>query len=117
MLLQHYIAALLLMRSVFCEAGRITGFIAPAGWPCKFLAGASKIRHGDVLGALTGEAGYTAAQVAKINVGEFLTYAAVARDTAEDAQHDAAHRNALTQGGGYRRKNTPAHLILRGVGV
>ncbi len=39
-----------------------------------------KIRPGDVLGALTGEAGFPAAQVGKINVTEFSTYVAVDRD-------------------------------------
>ncbi len=45
-----------------------------------------KIRPGDVLGALTGDAGFTAAQVGKINVGEFHTYVAVAREIAQEAQ-------------------------------
>ncbi|MEO6975470.1 MAG: ATP-dependent RNA helicase DbpA [Gallionella sp.] len=44
-----------------------------------------KIRAGDVLGALTGEAGYTREQVGKINVTEFNTYVAVARDIAHEA--------------------------------
>ena len=44
-----------------------------------------KIRPGDVLGALTGEAGFTAAQVGKINVNEFSTYVAVDRQIAEQA--------------------------------
>jgi ATP-independent RNA helicase DbpA len=38
-----------------------------------------KIRPGDVLGALTGEAGFGAAQVGRINVTEFSTYVAVER--------------------------------------
>ena len=42
-----------------------------------------KIRPGDVMGALTGSAGFTAAQVGKINVNEFSTYVAVARDIAD----------------------------------
>jgi ATP-dependent RNA helicase DbpA len=44
-----------------------------------------KIRPGDVLGALTGDAGFSAAQIGKINVTEFSTYVAVARDIARDA--------------------------------
>ncbi len=44
-----------------------------------------KIRPGDVLGALTGEAGFTAAQVGKINVTEFSTYVAVDRRIAKQA--------------------------------
>ncbi|MBI5331389.1 MAG: ATP-dependent RNA helicase DbpA [Betaproteobacteria bacterium] len=49
-----------------------------------------KIRPGDVLGALTGDAGFTAAQVGKINVGEFNTYVAVAREIAQEAQRRLA---------------------------
>ncbi len=44
-----------------------------------------KIRAGDVLGALTGDAGYTREQVGKINVTEASTYVAVARDIAFEA--------------------------------
>ena len=51
-----------------------------------------KIRAGDVLGALTGEAGFTREQVGKINVNEFSTYVAVDRKIA----HEALRK--LTQG-------------------
>jgi ATP-independent RNA helicase DbpA len=44
-----------------------------------------KIRPGDVLGALTGEAGFTREQVGKITVTELSTYVAVARNIARDA--------------------------------
>jgi ATP-independent RNA helicase DbpA len=44
-----------------------------------------KIRPGDVLGALTGDAGFTASQIGKINVTEFSTYVAVERGIARDA--------------------------------
>jgi ATP-independent RNA helicase DbpA len=44
-----------------------------------------KIRAGDVLGALTGEAGFTREQVGKINVNEFSTYVAVDRRIANEA--------------------------------
>jgi len=44
-----------------------------------------KIRPGDVLGALTGEAGYTREQVGKITVTDFSTYVAVARNVAHEA--------------------------------
>ncbi|MDD5300248.1 MAG: ATP-dependent RNA helicase DbpA [Gallionella sp.] len=44
-----------------------------------------KIRPGDVLGALTGEAGYTREQVGKINVTDQTTYVAVARNIAQEA--------------------------------
>jgi len=44
-----------------------------------------KIRPGDVLGTLTGEAGFRAEQVGKINVNDFSTYVAVDRDIAQEA--------------------------------
>ena len=44
-----------------------------------------KIRAGDVLGALTKDAGFDAAQIGKINVNDFSTYVAVDRDIAHDA--------------------------------
>ena len=44
-----------------------------------------KIRAGDVLGALTGEAGFTREQVGKITVTDQSTYVAVARKIARDA--------------------------------
>jgi ATP-independent RNA helicase DbpA len=44
-----------------------------------------KIRPGDVLGALTGEAGFNGTQIGKINVTEFSTYVAVERGIARDA--------------------------------
>jgi ATP-independent RNA helicase DbpA len=44
-----------------------------------------KIRPGDVLGALTGEAGFSAQQIGKINVNEFSTYVAVDRAIASEA--------------------------------
>jgi ATP-independent RNA helicase DbpA len=42
-----------------------------------------KIRPGDVLGALTKDLGFAGAQIGKINVNEFSTYVAVARDIAQ----------------------------------
>jgi ATP-independent RNA helicase DbpA len=44
-----------------------------------------KIRPGDVLGALTGEAGFTREQVGKITVTDMSTYVAVVRDIAREA--------------------------------
>jgi len=44
-----------------------------------------KIRAGDVLGALTGDAGFTREQIGKINVTEFSTYVAVDRNIAANA--------------------------------
>ena len=45
-----------------------------------------KIRAGDVLGALTKDLGFAAAQVGKINVNEFSTYVAVSADIASQAE-------------------------------
>jgi ATP-independent RNA helicase DbpA len=50
-----------------------------------------KIRAGDVLGALTGDMGYTREQVGKINVNDFSTYVAV------DRSHCRAGRGAPEQ--------------------
>jgi ATP-independent RNA helicase DbpA len=44
-----------------------------------------KIRPGDVLGALTADAGYTREQIGKIVVTEFTTFVAVQRDIAQAA--------------------------------
>ncbi|MEO6410571.1 MAG: ATP-dependent RNA helicase DbpA [Burkholderiaceae bacterium] len=44
-----------------------------------------KIRAGDVLGALTKDAGFTAAQIGRIDVNPFATYVAVDREIARDA--------------------------------
>jgi ATP-independent RNA helicase DbpA len=45
-----------------------------------------KIRAGDVLGALTKDAGLPGAQIGKINVNDFSTYVAVAREIAQQAE-------------------------------
>src|SRR3990167_5079 len=63
-----------------------------------------KIRAGDVLGALTGEMGYTREQIGKINVNDFSTYVAV--DRAIGAQ--AAQR--LNQGR-VKGKTVKARLV------
>jgi ATP-independent RNA helicase DbpA len=44
-----------------------------------------KLRPGDLLGALTGDAGLTKEQVGKINVFEFMTYVALDRRIADKA--------------------------------
>ncbi len=44
-----------------------------------------KLRPGDLLGALTGDAGLTKEQVGKINVFEFMTYVALDRRVADQA--------------------------------
>ncbi len=58
--------------------------LQPAMVTLQILGGRKdKLRPGDVLGALTGEAGLTAAQVGKINVGDYTTHVAIARDIAD----------------------------------
>ncbi|MDD2721551.1 MAG: ATP-dependent RNA helicase DbpA [Gallionella sp.] len=60
--------------------------LLPAMVTLQILGGRKeKIRAGDVLGALTGDAGYTREQVGKINVTEFSTYVAVRREIAAEA--------------------------------
>jgi len=64
-----------------------------------------KIRAGDVLGALTGDMGYTREQVGKINVNDFSTYVAV--DRAIGAQ--AVQR---LNSGRVKGKSVKARLVL-----
>jgi ATP-independent RNA helicase DbpA len=63
-----------------------------------------KIRPGDVLGALTGEAGYTREQIGKIHVTEFCTFVAVDRSIASEA---VARLNA----GKVKGKSVKARLV------
>ncbi|MEY8879606.1 MAG: ATP-dependent RNA helicase DbpA [Leptothrix sp. (in: b-proteobacteria)] len=49
-----------------------------------------KIRPGDVMGALTKDMGFDGAQIGKINVNEFSTYVAVAREIAPQVEHKLA---------------------------
>ncbi|MBI2744844.1 MAG: ATP-dependent RNA helicase DbpA [Burkholderiales bacterium] len=63
-----------------------------------------KIRPGDVLGALTGEAGYTREQIGKIHVTEFCTFVAVERSIASEA---VARLNA----GKVKGKSVKARLV------
>ncbi|WP_448505870.1 ATP-dependent RNA helicase DbpA [Immundisolibacter sp.] len=63
-----------------------------------------KIRPGDVLGALTGAAGFNKDDIGKINVTESTTYVAVARPLGGDAQ------KKLTVGG-IKGKRVKVHLL------
>jgi ATP-independent RNA helicase DbpA len=60
---------------------------APAQMVTLCIAGGKrdKLRPGDLLGALTGDAGLTREQVGKINITQFTSYVAVTRDAAEQA--------------------------------
>jgi len=76
--------------SVWHELGELVpapgGRLLPAMATIHIQAGRKeKIRPGDVLGALTGEMGFTREQVGKIDINEFATYVAVHRGIARDA--------------------------------
>jgi hypothetical protein len=58
-----------------------------------------KIRPGDVLGALTGEAGYSKEQIGKIKVTETSTYVAVARGIGQRRPAQAVGRHGQGQEG------------------
>ncbi|SAK44970.1 ATP-dependent RNA helicase DbpA [Caballeronia temeraria] len=62
------------------------GHLKPPMATLQILGGRKdKIRPGDVLGALTGEAGFDSKQIGKINVMDMVTYVAVERNVADDA--------------------------------
>jgi ATP-dependent RNA helicase DbpA len=62
------------------------GHLKPPMATLQILGGRKdKIRPGDVLGALTGEAGFKGEQIGKINVLDMVTYVAVERSVADDA--------------------------------
>jgi len=62
------------------------GPLLPAMDTLQILGGRKeKIRPGDILGALTGEAGFAGTQIGKINVTEFHSYVAVERGIAREA--------------------------------
>ena len=62
------------------------GMLQPAMDTLQILGGRKdgKIRPGDVLGALTGEAGFQAADIGKINITDFHSYVAVRRELAQE---------------------------------
>ena len=68
-----------------------------------------KIRPGDVLGALTGEAGFSKEQVGKINVTDTSTYVAVARGIAREALRKLS-------AGSIKGKKVKEHLLQDGAG-
>jgi ATP-independent RNA helicase DbpA len=63
-----------------------------------------KIRPGDVLGALTGEAGFSTEQVGKINVTDSTTYVAVERSIAREVMRKLA-------AGTIKGKRVKVHLL------
>ena len=81
---------------VFGNPALLTGNRAPGLAPMVTLAidggRKNKVRPGDILGALTGDAGMSAGQVGKINIFDHVAYVAVRRD------HARLALNRLEQG-------------------
>jgi ATP-independent RNA helicase DbpA len=69
------------------ELGELDAPADPAPMVTLVIAGGkkAKLRPGDLLGALTGDAGLTKEQVGKINISEFSSYVALDRRIAEQA--------------------------------
>ncbi|GAC1407730.1 MAG: hypothetical protein NVSMB6_05820 [Burkholderiaceae bacterium] len=65
--------------------------LAPMITLCIMGGKKDKLRPGDLLGALTGDAGLSKEQVGKINVFEFQTYVALDRSIADKAAARLAH--------------------------
>jgi ATP-independent RNA helicase DbpA len=70
---------------------------APAPMVTLCIAGGkkAKMRPGDLLGALTGDAGLTKEQVGKISISEFTSYVALDREVAQRAFERLSAGNAL----------------------
>jgi len=76
------------LAELACAASDAEGPLQPPMATLQITGGRKdKIRAGDVLGALTGEAGFTREQVGKISINEFSTYVAVDRRIASEALH------------------------------
>jgi ATP-independent RNA helicase DbpA len=67
------------------ELAQGSALLAPMVTLCIMGGKKDKLRPGDLLGALTGDAGLTKEQVGKINVFEFMTYVALDRRSADKA--------------------------------
>ncbi len=90
--------------------GKASGPLLPPMATLQILGGRKeKIRAGDVLGALTGEAGYAKDQVGKINVTEMSTYVAVERGIAREAVRRLSN-------GKIKGKKVKVHLLEERVG-
>jgi ATP-independent RNA helicase DbpA len=75
--------------------GPATAQAAPMVTLCIMGGKKDKLRPGDLLGALTGDAGLTKEQVGKINVFEFMTYVALERSAAQGAYARLSKGNPL----------------------
>lgn len=67
------------------EATNAAAYQAPMQTLCIQGGRKNKLRPGDILGALTGDAGLTREQIGKIDVTEQTTYVAIAREAAKQA--------------------------------
>ncbi len=76
-------------------ADQATAQAAPMVTLCIMGGKKDKLRPGDLLGALTGDAGLTKEQVGKINVFEFMTYVALERKAAQGAYARLSQGNPL----------------------
>jgi ATP-independent RNA helicase DbpA len=85
----------------WCALDRLEDDAEPAPAPMVTLCIAggkkAKLRPGDLLGALTGEAGLTREQVGKINITEFNSYVALERGVAQAAFDRLSAGNTLGQ--------------------
>lgn len=68
-------------------SARQTPMAAPMVTLCIAAGRRNKVRPGDILGALTGEAGIPGDKVGKIDVLDYSAYVAIDRDTAGEALH------------------------------
>ena len=68
---------------------------APMRTLCVMGGKKDKLRPGDLLGALTGDAGLSKEQVGKINVFEFFTYVALERSVAKQAYQKLNKGNSM----------------------
>ncbi|MES2935074.1 MAG: ATP-dependent RNA helicase DbpA [Pseudomonadota bacterium] len=94
--------------------------LEPAGGPplyapmvtlCIMGGKKDKLRPGDLLGALTGDAGLSKEQVGKINVFEFMTYVALDRRVAESAVKRWCKGDPGNDGGNIKGRNFKMRFI------
>jgi ATP-independent RNA helicase DbpA len=81
--------------------------VAPMVTLCIMGGKKDKLRPGDLLGALTGDAGLNKEQVGKINVFEFITYVALDRRIAEQAY--ARLNNGNIKGRSFKMRFIPVN--------
>jgi ATP-independent RNA helicase DbpA len=94
------------------DADTLEAAPAPMVTLCIMGGKKDKLRPGDVLGALTGDAGLTKEQVGKINVVEFMTYVALERHAAAGAFKRLAAGNPMgADFGAFKGRNFKMRFI------